>query len=280
MSKTVAIKKPVKKKLPELISDIGDFEKKVMAMSKEEFAYYVSLYQEKLNLQLIWFLRIFNKHFGVELTEFSELTALAKAFEDSLPVVKYSNYHLVPLSMFIYLKKFWIDELTAIKENWVIDPLDFAVLVAEHQRNESYQRNWSYRTIKEFVSEPLSKEAVDKLIDDAYDILDDGDSMKVPEYFCRLVAVNMSLYLNFGYVERGVEKELSDCIQDKHKTIIKRAENKLKKAALEINEDSYKQKKIAIEFTADELLALTVDSHKYLHKVKRDALAQLSQTMY
>lgn len=255
------------------LTSLSTYKQEVEKMGRGEFAYHINNYQYKMNIELYWLAHIFNKRFDENSLSFMEVRELAALSKLGLADAKRDEkvYPKIPFSIFLYMQDFWEKELAELQDTWKVDPLDLAIMAVEEQESSKYQAGWTYHILKSILGDLHDRAGYEALIDEARDVIDDGDSVKIPQQFGQLLTINLTMFKNKMRIDDEIDHELRsvniDIYQENHKS----ATAKLKKGLTSLKSKKSTAKSIAVELTADELSVLTAKSMEHYLKAKKKA---------
>lgn len=263
--------KPQKK--IDTLTSLSTYKQDVEKMSQGEFAYHINNYQYKMNIELYWLAHIFNKRFNENSLSFMEVVELASSSELGVADAKRDEklYPKIPFSIFLYMQDFWDKELTDLQDTWKVDPLDLAIMAVEEQESSMHQAGWVYHILKSVLGDLHDRAGYEALIDEAREVIDDGDSVKVPQQFGQLLTINLTMFKNKMRIDDEIDHELRSVNVNVYQENHKSATAKLKKGLTSLKSKKSTAKTIAVELTADELSVLTAKSMEHYLKTKKKA---------
>lgn len=270
--------KQAKDILKNLKYEVKDFKRQIESLSQKSFAYHLYNYQSTVGIPFMALTKIFNARFGTNLTDFQDVIALMKTSDEFIADNEGDepSYPKAPIAMYLYMKAFWDRQLLTLKNDWNIDSLDLAIMIIEHQRDANYSPMWSNHLLRKVTTPEISRDEANKILNQAIEVLDNGDSVKQPAEFFWLLTVNTAVYLN----ELRLKERVEQCVRSNCMTIYRTyrtsADNKLSKLASKslTKAGDGTAKGSDIKFSKDELLVLKVKGEKqFIAKTLKEVLA-------
>lgn len=270
--------KNVKEKLSAVLDELSNYKEKMECLSREDFSYYLSQYQYKMDLPLLWLPKIYANIFADEKLSFEDILVLAKNTPLADKHKETGWYYQLPLFFCLYMEAFWDNQIDELKGQWNVDPLDFAIMTIEYQQQSSYAHGWAYHTINSVLD--ISSTKIEDLLHEANEVLEDGDSVKVPVQFHTLLTINKATYLNKKRIKEASDDVFKHCCAGFYKHYMIAGQDKLKKALKKLGTKPDPKKLVDVSLSVSELTALTAKSeHDYVKRQTRKPLAKYVESL-
>lgn len=252
-----------------IIEKIKDGGKPVIsAMPANELAAYICNYQAKTQLPVSSLVIIFNDITGQKLgfSDYDKIIELANTYQVSndSDYPDWMNYK-IPMDFYFYMQPYWTKKWLELKQSYKPDYLDLAMLAVEHGRENRYKKSWASYIVSEFLD--ISHQEAKTIIDEATELLDEGETTKTTKGFSQLLAIKHASYINKVCIETWALRFDIKSFKEQHERHQKSALKKIKTAATKAQKQG--SEKLAVNLSIDEALSFSQSIEDYEKREKK-----------